>query len=280
MQRSAAVRSLGMFTDRRVVLVRDAEALEGDPRALLEYSRRPPANSYLVIRAPKIDRRRKLGQALTKAGTVLAFGPPTDPAGALRDILAMARAKKLKIAPDAASFLLEICGGDFYRLSTELEKLDCWIGAGKQRVVDTRLVREVAAGSGLLSSWEVANAILSRDCAGAHESLRRILDSGEEPLVLLGGLAYRSRAMLKAKLLIGRGMNAKGALGAARLWGSDPRVAEQGLARYSVNELLAFPSILFEADRTLKSRSLAPVAVLGSVIDRMTTARGTAIGTP
>jgi DNA polymerase-3 subunit delta len=275
----AAVRSLGMFAARRVVLVRDADALDGDPRALVEYSGHPPANSYLLVRAPKLDRRRKIAQALTKAGTVLTFGPPADSRGAVRDVLAIAKSKQLKLDPQAAIFLAEICCGDFYRVSSELEKIGCWIGSGKTGVVDTAVVHEVAAGSGLLSGWEVADAILVRDRAGAHKALHRILESGDAPLQLLGGLAFRARSMIKAKLLIGRGMDAQGALRAARLWGADPASAERGLARYSTAELLAFPSILFDADRTLKSRGLAPAAVLGSLIDRLTTTRVRATGT-
>ena len=44
----------------------------------------------------------------------------------------------------------------------------------------------------------------------------------------------------------------------------------QGLSRYSMDELLAFPGKLLEADRTLKSRSIAAGAVLEALVEKMT----------
>ena len=45
------------------------------------------------MRAPKLDKRRKISQALLKKGTLLAFESPDDPTRAVADILEMARAK-------------------------------------------------------------------------------------------------------------------------------------------------------------------------------------------
>jgi hypothetical protein len=50
------------------------------------------------------------------------------------------------------------------------------------------------------------------------------------------------------------------------LWGDDA-VHLRGLARYSLDELLGFPARLAGADRDLKSRSLAPGAVLELLVD-------------
>ena len=55
-----AVRSVGMFSPRRVVLVKDVTALDGDPDVLKSYAKSPPPESYLLVRAPTLDKRRKL----------------------------------------------------------------------------------------------------------------------------------------------------------------------------------------------------------------------------
>ena len=69
----SAARSVGMFSERRVVLVRDLAALDGDSEPLVRYAADPPAASYLLVRAPDLDRRRKLHQALVKSGRLLEF---------------------------------------------------------------------------------------------------------------------------------------------------------------------------------------------------------------
>ena len=274
----AAARSLGMFAERRVVLVRDSDALDGDPRSLVEYASHPPANSFLIVRAPKIDKRRKMAQALIKKGTLLVFERPDDPSRAVSDILEMAKAKGLQLERAAAALLAEVCAVDYYRVDAELEKIRCWIGSAKRKKVGVELIREIASGSGLLSGWEVADAVLEKDRGAALAAMRRALESGAAPLLIVGGLAYRARSMLQAKVLIEGGMEARQACRTARLWGANPVTVQQGLARYSVLELTGFACGLFEADRTLKSRQIAPSAVLESLIDRLTGTRGSRAG--
>jgi len=266
----SAARSLGMFAERRVVLVRDADVLDGDPRSLVEYAAHPPASSFLIVRAPKLDKRRKMAQALFKKGTVLTFDKPDDPTRAVSDILEMSKAKGLQLERAAAALLAEVCTADFYRVDAELEKIRCWIGTAKKKKVGIELIREIASGSGLLSGWEVADAVLEKNRGAALAALRKALDAGAAPLLIVGGLAYRARGMLQAKVLIEGGMEIGRACKTARLWGAHPGTVQQGLARYSVNELSGFASGLLEADRTLKSRQIAPAAVLESLIDRLT----------
>ena len=86
---------------------------------------------------------------------------------------------------------------------------------------------------------------------------------------LIGGVAYRARGMLQARAMIERGVGAAQAVRASRLWGDSTSRVVAGLQRYSLEELLAFPALLLEADRTLKSRAIAPLAVLESMLDRM-----------
>jgi DNA polymerase-3 subunit delta len=270
-----AVRSAGMFSDRRVVLVRDVAALDGDPEPLATYASDPPASSHLIVRAAALDKRRKLHQALVKAGRVLQFDAVglEDASRLAGDVVDLARDRGLKIDRTAATMLAEICGGDFYRIETELQKLEAWFAPDEERTITPEVLREVAAGSAALSGWEVASALLRHDRAAALESLHRLLDAGDEPLRVLGGLAYRARSILQARAMIERGMPPARAVGAARIWGEDPRRAAEGLSRYELQDVMRFPALLLEADRTLKSRALAPSAVLGSMLERMIPAR-------
>jgi DNA polymerase III delta subunit len=112
--------------------------------------------------------------------------------------------------------------------------------------------------------------VLEKNRGAALAALRKALEGGAAPLLIVGGLAYRARSMLQAKVLIEDGMDVRRACRTARLWGADPRTVQRGLARYTVHELSGFASALLEADRTLKSRQIAPSAVLESLIDRLT----------
>jgi hypothetical protein len=77
--------------------------------------------------------------------------------------------------------------------------------------------------------------------------------------------------MLRAKALIEEGVAPLRAVPQAGLWGGEPQRIARGLARYELAELLRVPSLLFQADWTLKSRTIPPGAVLESLVERLVT---------
>jgi DNA polymerase-3 subunit delta len=259
-----------MFSERRVVLVRDVLALTGDAEALETYAAEPPESSHLVVRAPKLDRKRKLHQVLSRAGTVLLFEQGSQREQE-RETVGMASERGLILEKDAAGFLLHLCNGDLHSVASELEKIRCWLGDSGNAKVSRDTVRELAAASGLLSGWEVANAVLLRDTAGALAAARKLVETGEEPIKIVGGLAWRARSMLQAKAMLDARVPVRDVITAVRAWPYESSLL-QGLRLYSVAELLAFPSRLLEADRDLKSTSLPPAGVLESLVRDLTRA--------
>ena len=269
-----SVRSTGMFAARRVVFVRDAAGLEGDPEPLESFAKAPPKGSFLIVRAPKLDRKRKLGKALAEAGRCLVFRTPanaSDFAALETEVAAMAKATGVVLADRALRLLLDVCGSDLHRIAAELEKISLWLGGDAQKgtPVDEAAVRALVAGSGLLSGWELADAITSRDRKGAIAAARRLVDSGDEPIRIVGGLASRARALLTAKAMTEAGAPAKAVLDAARAWYFRDALAA-GLKKYTLRELLAMPQQLLAADRSFKSRSLDKGAVLEALVVRLT----------
>ena len=180
----------------------------------------------------------------------------------------MAKERGVELDAPAATFLAEICGGDLHRVASELGKLAAWRGDAA-KPVDLDAVRQIASGSGLLTGWEVADAILLRDRPAALRAARRLVESGDVPIRIVGGLAFRARSMLQAKAMLAAGASFQQVVSAARAWPYQEKL-QRGLARYSLEELLCFPSMLLEADRTLKSRSISPGAVIEALVDRMT----------
>jgi DNA polymerase-3 subunit delta len=269
-----AARSLGMFAPRRVVLLRDVSMLEGDAEPLSEYSAKPPAASWIVVRAPKLDRKRKLHKALAEAGACVTFRRPSGDSEfreLAAELKAMAAARRVTLDAEAAGLLIDVCGPDLYRIEAEIEKLAAFLGeaGGKAGIAD---VRALVAGSALLSGWELADALTERDTEGAVAAGRRLLESGEEPIRMLGGLASRARSLLKAKAMESSGRPAKDVVDAVRAWYFRDALAT-GLKRYTLEELLAFPAKMYEADKTFKSRAIDKGAVLETLVVSLT--RGT-----
>jgi len=269
-----AARSTGMFAARRVVFLKDVVGLEGDPDPLTAYAKNPPAASFLIVRAPKLDRKRKLHKALAEAGTCLNFRQPANPAefkALASEMTAMAKERGVKLDERAAGFILDVCGHDLNRIAAELDKLSVWLGpeAGPRPPVDLASARALVAGSGLLSGWELADALTSRNATEAIASARRLLDAGEEPIRMVGGLASRARSLLLAKAMTEAGAQAKAVVDASRAWYFRDALAA-GLKRYTLAELLAMPSRLLDVDRSFKSRALDKGAVLEVLVTQLT----------
>jgi len=261
----AAARSIPMFAPQRIVLVRDVGIIEGDPKPLSAYAKSPPPNSHLIVRGPKLDLRRPLHKALAKDGKLLEFG--AVPPGRLdhREIQEMAARRGLKLGREVVRFLIESSGGDLYRVSSELDKIDVWLGDEPSRAVTLEVAREVVCHGGVLSGWEVADAILERDESVALAAVRKLIEAGEEPIRTIGGLAWRARNMIQGKAMLEKGRPAREVVSASRAWNNADQFLA-ALSRYTLEELMAFPGRLLEADRTLKSRSIDPTSVLESLV--------------
>jgi len=264
----SAARSVGMFASRRVVFVRDAAMLEGEAKVIVDYAAAPPPGSHLLVRAPALDKRRKLHKALATAGSLIVFASPDgfDSRQIVDNVAALARDKQVALEPAAIELLAQLHGSDLYRVAGELEKIRAWAG-DSSAPVGIDVIREVASAGGAISGWEVADAVVLRDHGRALAAVRRLVDGGDEPLRILGGLAWRARLMLQAKALQAARKRPDAALN--RAFGFRDAL-QRGLRRYSLDELLAFPAAMLRADRTLKSRSIDPQAVLEDLVDRLT----------
>lgn len=272
-----SARSTGMFAERRVVFLRDIAGLEGDPEPLTAYASNPPRESFLIVRAPKLDRKRKLHKVLAEAGVCLAFRAPANDAALeelATEVAAMAAARGVRLVDRAAWLLVDVCGPDLNRIAAELDKLAAWLGpeAASGAPVDAATVRGLVAGSGLLSGWALADAVTERDANGAIAAARRLLDAGDEPIRIVGGLAARARSLLRAKAMTSAGTPQKAAVDAARAWYFRDALVT-GLKRYALSELLAIPARCLAADRTFKSRTLDKGAVLEALVIGMTVSR-------
>jgi DNA polymerase-3 subunit delta len=266
----AAARSRGMFATRRVVLVREVGALDGEPKPLIDYAADPPADSFLLVRAPALDQRRKLHKALAKNGTLVAMSlEGCSGSDLMRLLTSLAAEHRLKLDRGAAALFLDVCGTDLYRVAGELAKLSAWLGGSGTRRVDLETAREMVSGSASMSGWEVSDAVLRRDRAAAVSAARRLVERGENPIGILGGLAWRTRTMLQAKALQESGAPRKEIVAVGRAWSIQDEFFS-GIGRYSLDELRGFPRLLLEADRTFKSRGIDPGAVLEALLLRLT----------
>lgn len=202
-QAIAAAEQLPMMAARRVVRFTDFSRLrEHDEEALMRYISRPVESSVVIFVADELDKRRKFSKALIDACTAVEFASYTDAEAAA---WARDRLKALDAKADERTLhhIVALTGTGLRRLSVELEKLA--IAALPSGLITMELVDALVGRSRELSNFELTDHLIARDRARALATLRRLLDDGAEPLMLIGLLASNFHRLALAKDLMERG---------------------------------------------------------------------------
>jgi DNA polymerase-3 subunit delta len=196
----AAAEQLPMMGGRRVVRVTDFGRLrEADEEALVRYVTRPADTSVVIFVADDLDKRRKLSKTLLDVCQSVEFAELKDAelAGWARD-----RLKHLGAHADERTLrqVVALVGASVRQLATELEKLATAALPGGQ--ITMEMVEALVGRSRELSNFELSDHLVARDRRRALLTLRRLLDDGVEPLMLLGLVASNFHRLALAKELM------------------------------------------------------------------------------
>jgi DNA polymerase-3 subunit delta len=250
-----ALETPSLLGGRRMVVVRDAEALTKDAAdALGAYLESPSPHSVLVLVA---SGRTRLDAAVKKTGRVITLDAPKG-----RRLVSWLRRratdKDLKLDDRGAWALIDSVGTELRDLDSALTQLETALSPGARvgaadvqqsfpRLADQRL-------------YVFTDAVGDRRLPLAMAALRRLLEQGEEPLVLFGALAAHIRRMLRARRYSDQGGAAVGdALGLPK-WRAE-RLAKQARL-YREHELTTALATLATTDVEMKGGDLPPEAAL------------------
>ena len=267
--------TMPMMSPRQVVIVEEAESVEklGEKSRdevldlLSKYFESPAPFTILVLEAASLDGRQRYFKLLAEKCLIveLSIGPESAAA------LAMQMAKELgaEIDRDAAAMLAEILNGAPARMRVELEKLSTYVKGGSRITVADVEALVVAARKNTV--WQLTEILASRKRAAALAFLDNLLREGEQPVMIVGALAWTYRKLIEARDLPAH----LSGFAAARPLGMRPEAAETALRqahRISKKDLLAGLAALAEADSQLKSSNPDPRAMMEFLIARLTAA--------
>ncbi|HEX8282130.1 MAG TPA: DNA polymerase III subunit delta [Pyrinomonadaceae bacterium] len=202
-QAIAAAEQMPMMGGRRVVRVTDFGKLrEADEEALVRYVTRPVESSTVVFVSGNLDKRLKLSKTLLEVCQSVEFAELKD-----AELLAWARDRLKHLGAHADERTLRqivgLVGASVQQLATELEKLATAAMPGGQ--ITPELVEALVGRSRELSNFELSDHLIARDRRRALETLRKLLDDGAEPVMLIGLLASNFHRLALAKELMTRG---------------------------------------------------------------------------
>jgi len=271
--------TLPMLSPQQVVFLENAEAIEefADKKRedavqqLESYLADPAPFTVLVLEAEHLDQRMKLSKLLVEKSLVVTVGLGDDlnqrNAAAVALARTLAKEQGVEFERGAAEDLAECVAADLQRLKTEIEKLSTF--AGERKLIRREDVTLMVISERAATVWEMADMIASRQGKRALDFLDRLLRDGEEPLQMLGAMAWMYRKLVEASEIKG----AVSSWQAARALQMRPEQAElavQNSRKISKPRLLAGMRAFQRADDRLKGGSEDSRAVMEFLITELT----------
>ncbi|MCX7823334.1 MAG: DNA polymerase III subunit delta [Syntrophobacterales bacterium] len=175
------------------------------------------------------------------------------------------RLKKLgkSISLDGARYIAELVGKDFYTLDKELEKLSL---AVTEKTITVEDISTFIAGTRASSPFEIMDAALSGKPSLALLKLTELIESGEQPIALLGLLARHVRLLWQVKSAEEDLKDPNEVKSYLNL--SDFMLSHLKRQCHTISEeqLRILHRKLYEADLKLKTSSMPPLYILSSII--------------
>ena len=183
------LRTISMWSDRRLVVVEDADEFVTKHRASLEkYVEKPAKKSVLVLDVKTWPKTTRLAKLVAKEGLDVECSELKG-AQLSKWLLDTARdSYHQTLARDAAALLIELAGEDLGLLDQELNKLASYVGAGGK--IELKDVQTLVGGWRTETTWAMTDAVRDGDLAFAIDALDQLLVAGEAGPKLLGGISY------------------------------------------------------------------------------------------
>jgi DNA polymerase-3 subunit delta len=244
--------TLPFLAPRRVILVREADSFITAHREKLErYLVKPAPTGTLILQPRTFPKSTRLYKAVVAVGGLVVECKKLGGRALLEFVSTAALARGKRIAPAAASQLVNLIGQDTGVLASEIEKLGLYVGerptiseqdvaelVGQTREEKVFAALDAAATGRLRDALCLWEQVLATDPGAAFKAL--------------GGIAYRVRQWLTAQQLLADGLSVAEIAPKVFMWGRDQELRVI-LKRLSPALLRRFLAALADLDSQAKS---------------------------
>jgi DNA polymerase-3 subunit delta len=211
----AAAEQMPMIASRRVIRITEVKIgataakdnLKEDYEEILSaYLKRPAETSVVIFVADELDKRRRMAKLLIEKSVAVEFAPleENDLRKWIRD---EASKQNADIDDKAVNHLIGLTGSDARKITSEIEKLA--VAALPDKLITYDLIEVLVPNSRVMSNFDLTDHLLAKNKTRALHTLKKILDDGAEPLMLLGLIANNFHRLFLAKEMMNQGVERK-----------------------------------------------------------------------
>lgn len=266
-----AARTQSLFAGKKLVVVRQAEALkQAQWDRLKDYFKKPTPSCCLVF-VLSLDEKDKKNRAriatLKKSGPVFSFFNPRGDRQIMAFVKARLAAGGKSIAPDALAYCGALLGENAQAIAGEIEKLVLYCGS--RATVTAADVDAVVCGGGRATIFNLVDAVGEGNPGRSLELLSSVLGSGVHPLVIVKMIARQFRLICTAREMLDQGAPAARIAQKLRL----PEFVARGLLKqargWPADRMGMVFEELFQASSLSKTSRAAPGIVLERLLLRL-----------
>lgn len=264
------LRTSPFLTDKRVVLVKDADKFISANRTPLEkYFDNPCPTGRLIFTVRSWDARTILAKKLAKAGKLIKVTQPKRSELPSRLIKYASEAHDKKLSRDTASLLIELSGDELPQLYSEIDKLALFADA--EKAITTKHIESLIGHNRLFNAFTVIDAVIAGNIAVALERLRGMFAQDKSAgFTVVGAFAYHFRRMFSAKAMLEKGARTVEVARRCNIWSQQDKFFAQ-LRRINLKQIGGHIKQLAETDYAIKSGQTKPHIAMEQFILKLST---------
>ncbi|WBX79088.1 DNA polymerase III subunit delta [Virgibacillus salarius] len=253
-----------LFGERKLIIATNAVFLKAKPdklsfehdlESLQRYLSAPVDFSVLVLIAPyeKIDERKKITKQLKKQASVVACNAIKE-YELKKWISQLADQLHVTIGDDVYDLLESELSTNLHLLESELKKLAMYVGENGE--ITREIAEALLSHTTTNSSLKLVDAVMNRDLHKAITIYKDLEKMKEEPIALIGLLAFQFRTIFRVKLLKQKGYSQSHM---QKQLGVHPyviKIAMQREKQFSIDTLEYIMDQLADADAAMKQGSM------------------------
>lgn len=247
----------------RLVIVNDADSVSKESNILLEkYLKSPNPRSVLLFIFDKFDLKNKLQSELIANKIFYSFDHPND-----RDMINIIRERTNKYRLIASKDIIDLLrieiGNNISLLERALEKLAL---VCNNRIVTKKMIEDQIAQVVFQDSFDLVHALVLKDKRRVIENCIKLKKRHENPINLIGLIAWQFRIILKVKIYMSNGLNESEIASKLNLYGFRLRIAIEAAKFTNVKLQIKHIGDLVELDRKLKTAKISLWLIFDSAV--------------
>jgi len=255
------LRTAPFLTDKRVVLIKNADDFISNNRLLLEkYFDKPCPTGILILTVNTWPANTKLAKRLSKVGKLISVSQPKPWQLPDRLIEYTKDAHGKKLNKETAELLIELIGDELPRLYSEVDKLALF--AQDEMVLSVSHVESLIGHSRIFGAFEVIDAVTVGNIDKAVARARAMFaEDRSAEYTVVGAFAFHLRRMFEAKALLEKGIGVDEIAKRMRIWKDKDSFFSQ-VSKMSLNQIGSILQRLAAIDFQIKTgQTKAPVAM-------------------